>query len=257
MGQLRALIRRQKKCTGAAFADEIDAELSGNPVSLEQHVPERCTKARSTAAPRPEPRAAHFAGIGGDASLPYGSRCAWRGSRRPEKRHGQIETPWRHEPDRGGIASGICQQGVIRLCRVLPSAFRRTRPRRLTLRLTRSPNPRLIDYPTFYSYAYPESEGFRTSEVGPTESFSARNSVSFCCLMRRSEATSTLMQRFLPSCNRLTKPPLAAKRFPVSLDFGDGLIQINDDIADLDDDRRTTFTRFQRIADDKKPQDSR
>ena len=60
------------------------------------------------------------------------------------------------------------------------------------------------------------------------------------------------MQRFLPSCNRLKKPPLAAKRFPVSLDFGDGLIQINDDIADLDDDRPTTFTRFQRIADDKK-----
>jgi uncharacterized protein DUF5996 len=85
---------------------------------------------------------------------------------------------------------------------------------------------------------------FRTSEVGPTESFSERNSASFCCLMRRSEATSILMQRFLPSCNRLTKLPLAAKRFPVSLDFGDGLIQINDDIADLDDDRPTTFHKI-------------
>ena len=68
-----------------------------------------------------------------------------------------------------------------------------------------------IDYPAFYSYAYPlpihspaDSERRRSNQA---PRFSVPNCKSFYCRMTRSEPTTTLMRRFLPSCNRLTKPP--------------------------------------------------
>ena len=51
----------------------------------------------------------------------------------------------------------------------------------------------------------------------PAQGFSARSSASSCCLTKRFGATPILMPRFLPSCNRLTKPPL-------TMETGTGLL---------------------------------
>ncbi len=63
------------------------------------------------------------------------------------------------------------------------------------------------DYPTFYSYAYPQPAGFRDFAVQPAAARSARRSASSCCPTTPSAPRQIRMPRCSPFCKAPTRPP--------------------------------------------------
>jgi Family of unknown function (DUF5996) len=63
-----------------------------------------------------------------------------------------------------------------------------------------------IDYPAFYSYAYPMPEGFRSAPVQPEAAFFSQELGEFYCHMRRCEQRRRRIGRSWTSCKAPMKP---------------------------------------------------